>query len=297
MLVIGTFDLFKKQLSKKTYQLTPEEIQMIQHISFEILTDIVSLCEKNNIPYMLGGGTALGAVRHRGFIPWDDDVDINVPRRYIDRLMSLLETEYSEKYELEVPLRTEGYLQSFIQVRRTGTIFREYLIQDRDHCGIKVDIFPIENTYDNPVKRILHGVGCDFGLLLLSCYRMFICRKEFRELAKDVPSIAVRVWVKSLVGAVIAPFHKLLYTGVQNMLACCKDDTSKFVVIPSGSRHFFGELYHRKPYLETINAEFNGRVMKISKDYDKYLTNLYGNYMIIPHEEERAGHVLYELQF
>ena len=78
MAALETNELFKRELSKKKHQLTTEELARVKEITFEILCDVVEVCEKNNIPYMLGGGTALGAVRHKGFIPWDDYIDINI---------------------------------------------------------------------------------------------------------------------------------------------------------------------------------------------------------------------------
>ena len=157
---LETNEILKERLSRKEgiHQLSQEEIEKIKKIVLEITVDVVALCEEMNIPYMLGGGSALGAIRHQGFIPWDDDMDLNIPRAEIDRLLDAIEDRYPEKYEVEAPLRTPGYLSSFIQIHRKGTVFQEYLVQKKEHCGIKLDIFVIENTYDHPLLRALHGL-------------------------------------------------------------------------------------------------------------------------------------------
>ena len=90
---LETNEILKERLSRKEgiHQLSQEEIEKIKKIVLEITVDVVALCEEMNIPYMLGGGSALGAIRHQGFIPWDDDMDLNIPRAEIDRLLDAIE--------------------------------------------------------------------------------------------------------------------------------------------------------------------------------------------------------------
>lgn len=296
MAALETNELFKRELSKKKHQLTDEELSRVKKITFEILCDVVNVCEEQQIPYMLGGGTALGAIRHQGFIPWDDDIDINVQRKYINPLLNAIESRYGGKYYIESPLRTEGYLSSFIQIHRKGTIFQEYLVQEPEHCGIKIDIFPIENTYSNKLFRTVHGILCEGGLFVLSCYRMYAWRKEFIALAGDNKKAKQIVRIKGIIGMLFAPGHKFWYRRVQKCLCRCREENSEYVVIPSGRKHFFGELYKRTAFTETIPVEFEGRQFQVSKDYDTYLSGLYGNYMELPPEEQREHHVIYQLK-
>ena len=83
MAILQTNDIFKTELSEGQHRLSPEEIHKVQQVVYGITIDITELCSELNIPYMLTGGTALGAVRHGGFIPWDDDVDMVVERKYL----------------------------------------------------------------------------------------------------------------------------------------------------------------------------------------------------------------------
>ena len=234
MAALETNEILKERLSRKKgmHQLTQEETEKIKRIVLETTADVVAICEELDIPYMLGGGSALGAVRHQGFIPWDDDIDLNIPRADIDRLLDEIEDRYPEKYYVEAPLRTPGYLSSFIQIHRRGTVFQEYLVQKKENCGIKIDIFVIENTYDNALLRKLHGVCVQAGLFFLSCYRMFAWRDEFKALAEE-DGQAVRVMrIKRMIGVPFALAPRFFYRRVQKCMQRCKNGHSRYVVIP-----------------------------------------------------------------
>lgn len=299
MAALETNEILKERLSRKKgmHQLTQEETEKIKRIVLETTADVVAICEELDIPYMLGGGSALGAVRHQGFIPWDDDIDLNIPRADIDRLLDEIEDRYPEKYYVEAPLRTPGYLSSFIQIHRRGTVFQEYLVQKKENCGIKIDIFVIENTYDNALLRKLHGVCVQAGLFFLSCYRMFAWRDEFKALAEE-DGQAVRVMrIKRMIGAPFALAPRFFYRRVQKCMQRCKNGQSRYVVIPSGRGHFFGELYERKSFMQTQQMQFENHSFLVTQDFHHYLGNLYGDYMTLPPEEKREHHVIYDLKF
>lgn len=298
MAKLETHELLKGTLShgKGMHRITEEERRVIKDVIMEITMDVVQVCEELQIPYMLGGGSALGAVRHHGFIPWDDDLDLNVPRQYIDTLMRAVEERYGEKYAIEIPMQTDGYLSSFIQIHRRDTVFREYLWQKEASCGIKIDLFVIENTYDSKWRRYWHGFRVDAGLFLLSCYRMFLWRKEYLALAGDDASARRSMRIKQVIGAPIALMPRFFYQRVQRCMSECWNTHSKYVTIPSGRKHFFGELYEREQLLHTINMEFEGHLLSVTAAYDHYLSRLYGDYMTLPPEEQREQHVLYDLK-
>lgn len=298
MAVLQTNELLKENLSRKTglHRLTDEEAEAIKNVVLEAALDVIALCDENGIPYMLGGGSALGAVRHGGFIPWDDDIDLNIPRKYITQLIHAIENRYPDKYYIEAPLYTEGYLSSFIQVHRRNTVFQEYMNQKKENCGIKLDIFIIENTYNNAVYRAWHGIGVQAGLFFLSCYRMYAWRDEFKKLAEGNRKASVIMFVKRCIGVLFACNPMGLYRSVQKKMAQCTDEKSEYITIPSGRNHFFGELYQRETFMQMQKVEFEGHMLCVTSDYKNYLTRLYGDYMEIPPEEKREHHVLYDLK-
>lgn len=297
MAILQTNEMFKRELSHKQHRLTDEELKGVKRVVYEILCDVIAVCEQHHIPYMLGGGSALGAVRHQGFIPWDDDIDINIERKYINMLLDAIEEQYKDKYYIEAPLRTPGYLSSWVMIHKNGTVFQEYLVKSGQENGIKIDIFIIENTFDNPVRRFWHGICVEAGLFVLSCYRMRLWREEFLELAKGNKKALAVIRIKELIGRCFEKHGKYWYEKVQRCMMKCKDDASTYVTIPSGRGHFWGELYTRKPFLQTIMMQFEDQELPVTADYHHYLRNLYGDYMTLPPESAREHHIIYRVEF
>lgn len=297
---LETNSLFKQKLSRAggLHELTSDELSGIRSIVYETARDVISLCEEHDIPYMLGGGTALGAVRHEGFIPWDDDVDINVPRKYIDELLGLIEKDYPGKYKILAPVKTPGYLYTFIQVQRTGTLLRERRSQRDGDCGIKIDIWITENVFDNPVRRLIQGICCTFGAAVLSCIKMREDKDELLELCEGKPSIARTVKLKSALGAPFAPARNFWIRWTYKRFGACRNEASRYVSFPSGRKHFFGEMYEREKYMKVRKRKFEDSEFCVTEDYDAYFKALYGpDYMTLPPEDKRERHIIYDLDF
>ena len=296
----NTDTIAKSELSRNDtlYALSEEDISKMQQVLLSMAKDLAAVCEKNDISYLLGGGSALGARRHKGFIPWDDDMDINVRRQDIDRLMQLIEEEYPEKYRVMGPEMTEGFFSSFYEIQRKDSVFREFAYQKDEECGIKIDIYPMENTYNSVLRRLVHGIGTDAGLLLLSCIRIFWHRKEWLALAKDNSKARFLIKAKAAIGAVFYRSRWKWFSRVQRWIRRCKDDNSNCIVMPTGRRHFFGEIFRRDPYCKTCLKPFEDTEFRVSVVNDRYLRQRYGkDYMVIPAEDKRDRHVLYDLRF
>ena len=148
-------------------ELNNEELKEWKRIAVNILQRLHTICKENGLKYFAVGGTAIGAVRHGGIIPWDDDIDINITRKDWNRLLPLLKSRFGDKYDILTPGCDNGYALLFPQIRLAGTLLRTRDDLQNDHCGVPVDIFLIENTYSNPVRRFIHMLGCQYyGFLL-----------------------------------------------------------------------------------------------------------------------------------
>ena len=278
--------------------MTGEERSRLQDAVLSITKDITALCGRHGIQYSLGGGSALGAVRHHGFIPWDDDIDLNVERRYLDPLCDLVEQEMGDRYSVCRPGITDQYYSSFVQIHAKGTLCREDLHTPDALCGIKIDVFPYDNTFGSGFLRFLHGIACDGISFVLSCMRMSMFRKEYLKLTHSNAEASKTIRVKALIGMFFTGTPQALMRFAQRIYRLCPDEESYYVSCPTGRGHFFGEIRPRAGLRKTVKVPYEDTEFSVTKDVRAYLKMLYGpDYMALPPEEEREQHVLYELRF
>lgn len=120
-------------------------MRMLQLTELEILTEFARICDMHGLRYYLVGGTLLGAVRHGGFIPWDDDIDVAMPREDYDRFAQLAPRELAEEYFYQCPDTDPNYYLSYAKIRKNGTeVYEERFKNSRFHKGVFVDIFPLD---------------------------------------------------------------------------------------------------------------------------------------------------------
>lgn len=150
-------------------QLTDDEVLKLRKTLLRTFQDIVNCCNKHNLKVMLGGGSALGAVRHKGFIPWDDDMDLNMPREDFEVLKEIFDKELGDKYILSSPNYKNNARARFPMILVKDTIFTEIGQNPEDELSkIKIDIFLIDNVPDNIIHRYLKGIWCTCLMFMAS---------------------------------------------------------------------------------------------------------------------------------
>ncbi len=299
-MALETTALFKHIDSEEGIVLEGDLLKKYQGYLLGIADDIVSVFEKYNINYNLSGGSALGAVRHHGFIPWDDDMDFNIFGKDHERFVECFNKEYGDKYNLQY-YKSPNYGLAFMRVRKRGTVYRNHLDvgEKEENSGFSMDIFIMENVFDNVILRNIHGILCMFCGLMLSSRKFYSNRSFFKELSKKNPEIKRSVNTKIWIGRLISFISLEKWAEITDKChSLCKNNKSKYVTIPTGRRHYFNEMYLRKNMEETIVMPFEGRNWKVAKGYDAYFKALYGNdYMTPPPEDKREKHVILELKF
>ncbi len=288
-----TVDIFKKanKENRNFKNLTEEELKDLQKQLLLILKDFSSVCQAKNVSFALGGGSALGAVRHNGFIPWDDDVDINMSRSDFERFLDAYNEVLSNSYWLHYPEKRPDLGLGFARLRKKNTLLKTREDLFNEESGVFIDIFFVENTYNNIFMRFLHGLLSLLTGFLLSCRNFY----HYRELYLKINGKSFVFKIKTLLGFFLSilPVEKYcsLWNDVNKM---CKNNNSKYVVIPVGRKHFFKEMYIRKEIENTIMVKFEDIELPVYESFDSYLKNMYGNYLSIPSDIDKEAHIVLE---
>lgn len=251
-----------------------EQTRALQEIELDILKVFISICEKLNIKYYLIAGTLLGAVRHQGFIPWDDDIDVGIFRKDYERFIAEAPALLPSHLFLQTRQSDPEYPHVFAKIRNSNTAFIETPIKEcKMNHGVYIDVFPIDgyskekmNTFAATVKSILIN-----------------CRISYAY--NTAPSWKVRL---------IRPFSRLLYPSVSAALDAedrlfQSAPESDLVANLSG---IYGqrEIMPADWYGDGAQLNFAGVTATVPVEYHKWLTQLYGNYMEFPPVEKRVSH-------
>ena len=264
-----------------------ENINELQEVQLEIALEVKHICDKLNLQYFLIGGTLLGAVRHKGFIPWDDDFDLGMPRKDYDKFIQYCSKELNTKYFLHCHETDPEYWYNYAKIRKNGTLFEERSISKIDtHKGIFVDIFPLDNVI-SPYSRFL-----ELQSILVSQLRLIIYRKRGLDLKYNFnrKQRILFLIMKKLKIASVAKLQLRIMTIYTNR------STAYWVSFGSNYSHIT-ETMPKDKYLPSGNLEFEGTLFKVPADYDYVLTRLFGDYMVLPPVEQRVGRHALEVRF
>lgn len=260
--------------------LSAEELRNLQLIELEMLVEVDRICRKHKITYTLDGGTLLGAVRHKGFIPWDDDADIVFPRHEYAKFYRACKKDLdTERFFLQEYRTDPNYRWGYAKLRRKGT---QYIRAGQEHMkyqsGVYIDIFPLDNVPDNYIlRRIYYMINFIIRKILYSELGKTAEKKQF-----------MRVWYR-----ILNKIPRDLAFKVRNhMAALCnlkKTELAMHTMYPNpGPSCKYG--MPASCYDQYTEMEFEGMKFMALSDYDRFLRLSYGDYMKLPPESERMGH-------
>ena len=281
--------------------ITEDERRKLQQVLTQMLDEVQCACNKVGIPIVLCGGSCLGAVRHKGFIPWDEDIDISIMRKDWDRFKSCFAEILSDKYVLEAPNyddKDTKYPWGTIYLK--GTEMQNLIdINLPYNKGIYIDVFVIENVSNNKFIQYLDafvasGMKYIANSMLFYKYPSKQMDTYFCATLQSTLYYRCRQFLGFLFSWVS---HKTWLKWYDLFIARHKKDTS-LVTIPTGTNLYLGEMLKRKVWLPYATASFNGLDVNIPHDAHKYLSKLYGkDYMSIPPIEKQVSHFIVSLKF
>lgn len=271
----------------KEIEITEEQRIRIRKIQVEMMKEVHKICERHKIKYVLGYGTMLGAVRHKGFIPWDDDADILMLRRDYRKFVRACQKELPKKYFLQDECSDEYYLWGYSKLRNMNTV---YVRCGQEHIpyknGVFIDIFPLDNVPQLLTFRILQDGYC------------FVLKKMLW--AKVGKNTEENPFIR-LIYKILSPVPKSVIYKLRNIMVCKGNKVSdrvRCLSVPAPGKYWNKKgntLYSRYGFkrewiLDREKCEFEGEFFWGTKDYDECLTYVYGDYMKLPPKEKRVAH-------
>lgn len=259
----------------------------IQNVLVGYLLEVDRICRKHNIKYFLGGGTLLGAVRHGGFIPWDDDADIMMLREDYDKFLEVAQGELPDGFTLQTSKTDKHCHYPFAKIRIDNTMFatKYSKTHGKMNNGMAFDIFAHDNTANSAIGQKLH---LQFTLLIRSMifnkwnHRKIDNKKKFQSFVANILKVIFPIRVSEWIQYRIFKLFK-------------HKKNAQFVYDGMGRNVYHGAF--PKYYLdEVIYIKIHGHDFPIPKEYDKYLTYLYGDYKQLPSASKRqTSHSIVQL--
>lgn len=257
-------------------------LRQLQETELEILRDVADFCEKNSIRYFLCSGTLLGAIRHRGFIPWDDDIDISMPRKDFERFLALSQS-LPDRYICQATRFYPEYPIPIVKVRKKGTVMKEPMMENLniDH-GVWIDIFPIDRVknVEKLKKRALW-----INVLTTAIYSKLGIMNSEKMGTKFLCRVLGLFRVKTL-----DRWRTRVLTSEE------KSKASKYTNFVSnlGYRKL---LFDEEVLFPLKKAEFEGSYFYVPNKSEEWLASAYGDYQKLPPKEKQVNkHEIMELK-
>ena len=267
--------------------LNESQRKTIQKLELEILVEIDRICTKHNIEYTLAYGTLIGAIRHKGFIPWDDDIDISMTRKNLERFKVICRNELNEKFFYQSNDTDPEYFHLFDKIRLNNTVFKETFLSDYNiHHGVYVDLFAVDEIPDSSLKF-------NFQYYKFHFFRSGLMAKYLNLSARH----GKKKVIFGILRLLYTPFSlQYLYRGAMKTVSMYNECGGNRMINFMSSSHR-REIFNKKVYSDYTRTEFEGHSFMITKHYDFLLNQIYGNYMKLPPIDKRTTrHDLTDLQ-
>lgn len=277
--------------------MTNQELKQLQSVLLDMYKDLYAVCKKYRLIPYLCGGSALGAIRHHGFIPWDDDLDVAMTRFDFNILSSVFEFELGDKYILNAPNHSRNAKARFPKMIKKNTVCQEVgSIDDEKVNGIFIDIFIIDSVPDNYFVYKGKGYVAN-GLEFIG--RCVYDKMYLDEIGKELikRSGSMPYYVRTVFGTIFSFQPASKWFDFVDAFVNDASSKTKRCGLVTGSKHYFGEVFKRKAFFPPRYVRFCDMKAPVFYGVIPYLKNLYGDYKKIPEEKDRVTHNIKRLVF
>ncbi len=249
-----------------------DKIEHLQKVLLLIVKDIDELCRKNNITYFLDGGTAIGAVRHKGFIPWDDDLDIIMDTDNYEKFIKVCREQLdNDKYYVQEGL--VDWALDYSKIKLRGTNLKEYESSNSECNGIFIDVFRCDNISD-----------CN----IVAKWQYF-CSKILLSYQLSKRTYKSATFIKKLVMFLSFPLRfKSINNFFYRQVKASRNKQTKRVCVFFGGITWKSSVFDRDIYGIPKYVKFEDTLLPVQEHCHEYLTQIYGNYMQLPPVEKRV---------
>lgn len=277
-------------------QYDPKVLRKLQLAELEVFKDFIKICDENGLSYFLFAGCAIGVERHKGFIPWDDDIDIGMLRDDYEKVLKIYREKYTDKYVVLDIDSQETFPFYNAEIARIGTKNIPYVFKDaKVPMGIDIALYPYDNVPDDAKKRRRQRSSVFFWSKL----------RILREFKK--PVLFMHGWKRKVVSAMCIVMNRLLtwthfsrkFINRRYMKSALKYNNEKTRWVAC----FFGEMDPLKQAIKLddlfplVKKPFEDIMVKVPKNNDVFLKRMFGDYMKMPPVESRKNHVPEVLEF
>ncbi len=260
-------------------------MKQLKEKELELLKYFIDICDKYDLMYYMVEGSCLGAVRHNGFIPWDDDIDVGMPRQDYDKFLAIAQKNLPEHIFVQTHKTDKNSPMTFAKLRNSNTTFIEKSIKDLDiNHGIYIDIFPLDGFTNKRLHRYIFFIK----KLLLSL------RISYTYYAD--PNKKRKITIKYIVKRILKFIAKILYPSLSDAINKKDKLFQLYSIEQSGlianhnSPWEQREIVPKEFFGDGAFGQFEGLKVRLPANYHSYLSSTYGDYMQLPPEEERYGH-------
>ena len=256
--------------------LVSENTKKLWVVLLDLLKEVDRICKKHNLKYFLGAGTLIGAVRHKGFIPWDDDIDLFMLRDDYEKLLEIGETEFKYPYFMQTPYTDKGTFFSFLRIRNSNTTMIDRAFKyEKFNQGCVLDIFPLDNCV---LEGSLERYNIIKELIIENATYMrlnnpFPSDNEMERKKKYLSKKRNQLEVNERIHSIASQFNNI---------------NTEHVILGTNTIVPFGTgTFPKSAFDKSIVVDFYGIKATIPAGYDEVLTIAYGDYMQMPPESER----------